>query len=371
MRRTLLYITTIVLLASCGASKSDDPAAELASLKKERAKLDDKIKELEAEIAKNDTTAKSAAELVRVEEVSLQPFTHYIELQGRIDADENITVTPQMPGVIDKVYVSVGQHVSKGQLLAETDNEAMQKNIETYETQLLFAKDVYFKQKALWDQKIGSEVQYLSAKNNVETLEKSIAAAKEQLEMSKLISPINGIVDAVDIKVGQIAAPGYSGIRVVNMNSLKAKGEVSETYSAVVSQGDKAKIILPDLHKELDATVTFTSKVINTQTRTFTTEVKLASDPQLKPNMIAVMKIADYENPKAIVIDLNLIQKSSDANFIYVAATENGKQVAQRKYVTVGQIYNGMAEITSGLSAGDKIIVAGQQELTAGHEISF
>ena len=371
MRKTLIYLSAILVLASCAAKKSSDPAAELAKLKKERTELDSKIKDLEAEIALNDTTKKSDGELVTLGEIILEPFTHYIELQGKIDADENVTVTPQMPGVINAVYVHEGQLVSKGQILASTDNDAMQKNIETYESQLSFAKDVYNKQKSLWDQKIGSEVQYLTAKNNVETLEKSIAAAKEQLESSKLISPINGVVDAVDIKVGQIGAPGYSGIRVVNMSSLKAKGEVSETYSNVVSQGDKAKITLPDMGKEFDVTITFASKVINPQSRTFTAEAKLASDPVLKPNMIAVMKIADYENPKAVVIDLNMIQRSADAQFVYVAANEGGKNIAQRRIVTIGKIYNGMAEITSGLNPGDKIITAGYQNLIAGQEIKF
>lgn len=371
MRKTLIYLSAIVVLASCAAKKSGDPVAELEKLKKERSELDAKIKSLEATIALNDTTKSSEGELVTIGDVVLQPFTHYIELQGKIEADENVTVTPQTPGVIDAVYVHEGQSVTKGQVLATTDNDAMEKNIETYQSQLAFAKDVYNKQKALWDQKIGSEVQYLTAKNNVETLEKSIAAAQEQLEMSKLISPINGVVDAVDIKVGQIGAPGYSGIRVVNMGSLKAKGEVSETYAAVVSTGDHAKISLPDMDLDFDATISFASKVINAQSRTFTAEAKLPSDPVLKPNMIAVMKIADYENPKAVVIDLNMIQKSSDAQFVYVAATEGGKNIAQRRTVTVGKIYDGKAEITSGLNPGDKLIVVGYQDLIAGQEIKF
>jgi len=372
MRKSIIYFAAVILLASCGASKQGDKQAELDKLKKERTEIDAKIKAIEAELALSDTTQKTdASELVTVVPVTTQAFTHYIELQGRIDADENVTVTPQMPGVIAHVYVSVGQAVKKNDVLADTDNEAMKKNVETLESQLSFAKDVYNKQKALWDQKIGSEVQYLSAKNNVETLEKNIAAANEQLEMSKLVSPINGFVDAVDIKVGQIAAPGYNGIRVVNMSSLKAKGEVSETYSAVVSQGDNAKIIIPDLNKEIDAKITFASKVINSQSRTFTAEAKLASDPILKPNMITVMKIADYENPKAVVVDLNMIQKSSDADFLYVAAVENGKTVAQRRVVTVGKIYDGKAEIVSGLQEGDKLIVAGYQNLIAGQEIKY
>ena len=245
MRKTLLYLTVILFLASCGAKESNDKQAELDKLKKEHADITEKIKKLEKEIADADTTAKEPkGELVVVSEINTQPFIHYIEVQGKIDAEENVIVTPQMPGVINAIYVTVGQNVSKGQVLASTDNDAMKKNVETLESQLSFAKDVYNKQKALWDQKIGSEIQFLSAKNNVETLEKSIAAANEQLTMSKLTSPINGVVDAVDIKIGQIGSPGFQGIRVVNMNTLKAKGEVSESHSSIVSAGEIRRLII-------------------------------------------------------------------------------------------------------------------------------
>jgi len=372
MRKTFLYLTVVLFLASCAAKESGDKQVELESLKKEKAEIEDKITALEKEIALNDTTAKvEGGELVVVTEIQPQQFAHYIELQGRIDAEENVMVTPQIPGVIDAVYVVVGQSVSKGQVLAETDNDAMVKNIETYESQLNFAKDVFNKQKALWDQKIGSEIQYLSAKNNVETLEKSIAAAREQLSATKLLSPISGIVDAVDLKVGQIGSPGFQGIRVVNMRTLKAKGEVSESHSAVVSEGDNAKIILTDMNKEIDAKLTFASNVINPQSRTFTVEAKLPSEKDLKPNMVAVIKIADYEVEKAMVVDLNLIQKSTEASFVYVAAEEGGKKIAQRRVVTIGKIYDGRAEITSGLTAGDKLITSGYQNLIAGAEIQY
>ncbi len=370
MKKSLIYVFALLVLASC-APKGDDPKAELAALKKERSALDEKISKLEEQIAKNDTSKGKPAELVVVTEIQPQAFTHYIEIQGKIDADENVLVTPQMPGIVQAVYVTAGQSVTKGQTLAELDNDAMRKNIETLESQLSFAKEMYNKQKALWDQKIGSEVQYLSAKNNVETLEKSIAAAREQLTMSKLVSPITGLVDAVDIKVGQIGSPGFQGIRVVNLSSLKAKGEVSESHSAVVSTGDDTKVILSDIEKTIDTKLTFASKVINPSSRTFSVEAKLPSDASLKPNMIAVIKIADYQAPAAMVVDLNMVQRSSDASYVYVVEEKNGKKVASRRVVSVGQIYDGKAEITSGLSANDKLITAGFQNLIDGQEIVY
>lgn len=371
MKKTFIYTIVVLFLASCGTKEGGDLQKELATLKKERADIDKKIKDIETELAKNDTTKKKEGELVVVTEIQPQPFTHYIEIQGKIDADENVLVTPQMPGVVQAVYVTTGQSVSKGQVLAELDNDAMRKNVETMESQLSFAKDIYNKQKALWDQKIGSEVQFLSAKNNVETLEKSIAAAREQLSMSKMISPITGLVDAVDIKVGQLGSPGFQGIRVVNMGSLKAKGEVSESHSSVVSNGDDVKVILSDIDKTIDTKLTFASKVINPQSRTFSVEAKLPGDAELKPNMIAVIKIADYAVNEAMVVDLNLIQRSADASFVYVAGERDGKKVALRRLVTIGKLYDGYAEITGGLQKGDKVITSGYQSLIDGQEIVY
>lgn len=371
MKKLLIYAMAILFLASCASHSDGDAKAELEKLKKERADLDKKIKQLETELAKNDTGAGKPGELVVITELQPRQFTHYIEVQGKIDADENVLVTPQMPGVVQAVYVTTGQSVSKGQVLAELDNDAMRKNIETIESQLSFAREIYNKQKVLWDQKIGSEVQYLSAKNTVETLEKNIAAAREQLSMSKMISPITGLVDAVDIKVGQVGSPGFQGIRVVNMSSLKAKGEVSESHSAVVAAGDDTKVILSDIQKELDTKLTFVSKVINPGSRTFSVEAKLPGDPAIKPNMIAVIKIADYTTEAAMVVDLNLIQRSADNAFVYVAGEKNGKKMALRRTVTVGKTYNGNAEITSGLSVGDKLITAGYQNLIDGQEIVY
>lgn len=376
MKKIFVYAAAVLVLASCGAKSKTgtggDKQAVLDSLKTERADIDKKIKSLEEEIAlEGGDSTKVKSELVIVTPVAYSQFTSYIDLQAKVDADQNVTVTPQMPGAIKKIYVTEGQSVSAGSVLAELDNEAAKKQLVTLETQLTFAKDVYAKQKNLWDQKIGTEIQYLTAKNNVETLESQLAAANEQLQLSKLVSPISGIVDAVDIKVGQMASPGYNGIRVVNTAQLKVKGEVSESYVALVQTGDNVKLFFPDINKEMDSKVSFVSKVVNPQTRSFTTEAKISNDGVLKPNMVAVMKIADYENAKAIVVDVNMVQKSSDAQYVYVASQQGDKMVAERKTVTVGKIYNGKAEITSGLSEGDKVITSGYQDIVNGELIEI
>ena len=190
--------------------------------------------------------------------------------------------------------------------------------------------------------------------------------------MTRIKSPINGTVDAVDIKVGQAVMPGIPAIRVVNFSKLKVKGEVAETYVSKVKKGDAVVIYFPDINKEITSKVSYSAKVINTLNRTFTVEVDLdTKEAEYHPNMIAILKIVDYETPATFVAPINTIQNSQTEKFVFVAANENGKTVATKKTVTVGLTYNGKAEITSGLSKGDQLITTGYQDLNNGEEVKF
>jgi len=372
MKKLLLISVMVSTIVACSSSGADDKKAELENLKKQQKELDDKIKKLETEIG-TDAGTKPAekALLVSVTEATPVLFDHYIELQGKVDAEDNVTVTPQMPGTLQNVYVAVGQNVKRGQVLAALDASTVNAQIDALKKNWELANMLYEKQKSLWEQNIGTEVQYLTAKNQKESLEKQVNTLNQQYELTKLISPINGVVDAVDIKAGQMAAPGGSGIRIVNFSNLKVKGEVSETYSALVHEGDRVKIFFPDLNKEIDSKISYAASVISPQSRSFTVESKLSGQSDFKPNMIAILKILDYEKRDAFVLPINLIQKSGDGDFIYVAADENGRKVAKRQTVTVGKIYNGQAEITSGLNTGDRVITVGYEDLVGGQAIQF
>jgi RND family efflux transporter MFP subunit len=370
-KKLLLVLAIVSTIVACSSSGAGDKKTELENLKKQKKELDDKIKKLETEIAKGDSSRSEKALLVSVTEATPVTFAHYIELQGRVDAEDNVTVTPQMPGTIQNVYVTVGQNVKRGQVLAALDAATINAQIEGIKKNWELANTLYEKQKSLWEQNIGTEVQYLTAKNQKESLEKQVNMLTQQYELTKLVSPINGVVDEVDIKTGQAAAPGFAGIRVVNFSNLKVKGEVSETYSSLVHEGDKVKIFFPDLNKEIDSKISYAARVINQQSRSFTVESKLSGQNEFKPNMIALLKILDYEKKDAFVLPINLIQKSEDASFIYVASDENGRKVAKRQTVTVGKVYNGQVEIISGLNAGDKVITVGYQDLVGGQPIQF
>ncbi len=357
----LLIISSVI--ASCSSGNGTDKKTELANLKKEAAALQDKINAIETELSTNDTTAVDFKE-VAVTEMKPQLFEHYIEVQARIDGDENVAVSSEMMGKVTKVNVNPGDKVSKGTILAELDAAAIQKGIEEAESQYDFLNTVYQKQKSLWDQKVGSEIQYLSAKNNFEGAAKRIATLREQLAMSKIKSPINGTVDAVDLKVGQAISPGMPAIRVVNMSNLKVKGEVAEAYISKVNAGNEVVVAFPDLKREIKSKLTYSGKVIDNLNRTFKVEAGISSaEKDLNPNMIAVLKIVDYKSKNAFSVPVNLVQNGEEGSYLYVAEAMGNKQIAKKRIVKTGQSYNGIVEITEGLKEGDRVITTGYQDL--------
>ena len=357
-----------VLLASCG---SKDKNAELNDLKAKRSELDGQIASLEKELG---ITNAAKARKVVTNDVVTAPFKHCVEIQGTVDAENNVVVAPQIPGLVTKIYVNEGDAVQAGQLLAETDNSAYAAQIAAVQPQLELAKDVFLRQERLWEQKIGSEVQYLQAKTQVDALTKQISAIQAQIELTKVKAPISGVVDHIGARVGQFATAQNPDpcFRIVNLASLKVKSEVAETYANKVKKGNKVMLYFPDIATEIEGSISFTAKFISPMTRTFTAEAMLSgSNEMLRPNMVSIMKIVDYENPAAILAPLNIIQNENNLQYVYVAVNENGVLTARRRAITVGQVYAGNAELTSGLSIGDKLITTGYAELTEGMAIEL
>jgi membrane fusion protein, multidrug efflux system len=371
--KTAIKILAILLLFSCGKS---DPAADIKKKIDRKkiyiAKIEQQIADLQVKLAAIDTVKKIDAHLVAVKEVKSEPFSHFIEVQGMLDGDNNVAVYPEAMGIIEEIQVKVGQHVSRGQLLARMNDAAIRESVKGLETGLELATTVFDKQKSLWDQQIGSEVQYLQAKNTKETLEAQLAAAKKQLDMMHIKSPINGTVEEASIKVGQTALPQYPAFRVVNFGQLKVVTDVAETYAAKIKTGDEINVYLPDINKEYKAKVTFASNYINQVNRTFRVEAVLKeSDPQMKANMVAVLKINDYTNENALILPMNFIQNDQNGLFVYVAEKAGNANKAVKRNVTTGQIYNGLAEITGGVKPGDNIITLGYLDVEEGEYVRW
>lgn len=368
INKIVIFSALVIFAAACG--NTTDKKSELEMLKKQRDELSAKIKTMEEELKISDTVSNEKLVDVAVTEASLTEFNHYIEVQGKVDGEDNIAVSSQMAGVLVAVYVKEGNAVKKGQVLAQLDNNVLKQQVENIKTQLSFATNIYNKQKALWDKQIGSEVQYLTAKNNKESLESNLAAMNDQLEMTKIKSPINGTVEEVNLKVGQMASPGLPAVRVVNFSSAKVVAEIAEAYAPKIKPGDKVLVSFPDFNTEISTKVHFTSKYINPVNRTFLTEVKLGPGKvEYRANMIAVVKINDYSNPSTVVIPVSLVRESASGKYIFVSKVENGKMVARRQVVVIGNTYNGMAEITQGITEGDKIITTGYNSLVDGQLI--
>lgn len=364
------------LLIACSQEKKSDVQGkrdELADLKKQEAELTTKIKTLEGELAKLEPKKEDEG---RVKEVSVAPvatttFQHFVELQGTIDAKNNVQVSPKSGGVVTAVYVKEGDNVRAGSPIAKVDDELLRESIAEVKTQLSLATTVFDKQAALWKQQIGTEIQYLQAKNNKESLERRLSTLNAQLGQSTVTAPISGVVDQVNVKVGQSAMPGVGLVRVVNLSQLKVVAKVSDTYSGSVRKGDAVMIRFPDLNRELNSKISFVSTTVDPLSRTFTIEAPLPSDNSLKPNMLAQIKINDKTVGNAIVINQNLIQSTENGQLVYVAVNEGGKKVAKARTVKTGEAYGGKIAVTQGLQAGDQIVTVGYQDLVDGQPISY
>jgi membrane fusion protein, multidrug efflux system len=390
-------ITASIILLSCGNSKKDGEAAinDLkAKLEKEKqGKLarEAEIKKLQEQLTKIDTSAASTAKikLVSVAPVTTQNFQHFIDLQGHVDADNISYISPRMgPAQVKAVYVKEGQFVKKGQLLLKLDDAIMRQSVvaakqqlEGIRTQLGYAKNIYQRQKNLWDQGIGTEVQLISAKTNVTGLENQLSASGEQvktiqqqLNTANVYSDVSGVADVVNIRVGET----FSGmtqagpqIKIVNTSSLKIVTSVPENYLTRMHKGSQVQIAIPDANKKINSSISLISQSIDPLQRGFIAEAKIPYDATLKPSQSAVIKILDYAAANAVVIPVNVVQSDETGKYVYVQVkSSNGKTTAHRVIVVIGEVYGEMVEIKAGLKAGDQLVTEGYQNLYEGQTIA-
>ncbi len=359
--KQLIAATALFFLVSC-ATKTTDKQTELADLKKQQAEISQKIIVLEAETGKKATVRTSE---VSATEVKPGTFVSFIEVQGTIDAEENVMANAEAPGIITSLYKRAGDQVGRGQVIAQLDNKALQQQIQQVQSQVELSGTIFQRQKNLWDQKIGSEVQYLQAKTNRDIALKQLSAIQAQASMYRIVSPINGTIDQMDLKIGQAVQPGMQGVRIVNLNKLKVKASIAETYAGKVNKGDRVIIAIPDAKDTLNSVVSYAAKVIDPSSRSFTIEVRLPSKASLKPNMTAVLRIVDYQNTRALVVPVKAIQHSETGAYVYIAANN----IAKRVNITTGSTYAGRTEIVSGIKAGDKIITEGAQNIEDGDSV--
>ena len=382
---TVVTSTLILFTIACGGGSSlEKQKASLASLKKESLSLNAKIASLESAIEKAGGAETAKAILVAVTPLATQDFTHYIELQGKVESESVSFVTPRAGGgQVKALFIKRGDMVRKGQIILQLDNSlikqsaaAAAQNIETIKSQAALAKMVYEKQKNLWEQSIGSEMQLLTAKTNAEALASQLKAASEQLGMvrdqlayTSVRSDVDGVAEEVNVKVGDLfMGPGQ--IKIVNTARLKLTTMIPENYAGKVKVGTETSLNFPDIQKIIDVKISVVGNVIDPLSRSFYIEAKLPIDKNFRPNQLVQVKIKDYEKKNAISAPINLLQNDEKGKFIYVAVMEKGKLVARKKAVTVGQYYGNNIEIVAGLVAGDNVITEGYQTLFDGQNIT-
>jgi membrane fusion protein, multidrug efflux system len=377
------FIIVAILATACGNTKKDsegslnDKKAQLEKLKSEQKKINEDIAKLESDIKKADPTAiVTNAKLVSVLPLATSDFSHYIELQGRVDAQNISYVAPPngQSGIVKALYVTQGQSVRKGQVLARLDDQMIRQQIEPLRVQLASAEDTYRRTKSLWDQGIGTYQQVLSAKTQMESLSKQIGVIQRQASLMTVTAPSSGIADQVNVRVGEMfvgATQAGPQIRIVNTSNLKVVASVPENYLGRVKVGSRIQIVLPEQNNRvIEAVVNVVQKVIDPNTRSFNIEAKIPADASLKPNQVAQIRILDYSAKDVIAIPLNVVQSDENGKYVYVMEKSGDKMIAKKKVVTVGESYADLIEIKSGLVQGEQLITEGYQNLYDGQVIA-
>ena len=373
----IILAATALLLAACSpGGDSDQMPTDLAGLREAKKQkelaintLNKEIAEIDKAIAKLDTSANGHKKrLVTTAPVTVKDFHHYVSVQGSVQPAEAVFASSLVGGKIIYRPVKEGQMVREGQLIARLDTEAMEKQKEELLTSLSLARDVYQRQKRLWEQQIGSEIQYLQAKNNVERLEKSVESMDATLKNTNVYSPISGVVNKVFFDAGETTGPGAPVAEIIRTTTAKVVVDVPENYLGNINKGDKVMVSFPALGIEKEAPVSLIGGTIDPTNRTFSVEVALSnSDGTLKPNLLAEIKFEDYIKEEAVVVPIELVQQEvTGQNFIMIVGEQNGHSAAEKSYVEIGKSYQGEIVIESGLEKGETLIIDGARTVSEG-----
>jgi len=364
--KSLVSLTSLLILIlgifSCTSDSIEAKKAELESLKSQVTDLNAKIKTLEQELIAADpefAAANKKSLLITTLPARKGTFTHYLEVTGSVLSKKNVTISSETVGRILEIPAQEGMRVTRGQILARIDSESLQRSVEELENSLALARTVFEKQERLWNQKIGTEVQYLESKNRKEGLEKSLASLKAQLAKSLIRAPFAGTIESVQVRLGELMQPGLPMFQFVGESDLFIEADLSENYINAIAKGDSVQISFPSINKNIASKVSATGAIINPNNRTFKVEVALPNLSEAKPNMLSVLKIKDYTNAESVVVPGHLIL--SDTKGDYVFAVENG--VAKKKYVKRGYSSGEETEILEGLVGTEILVDKGFREV--------
>ncbi len=366
-----ISLFAIALLFSCSQddlaqlkSKRTSLKAEISKAKGDLLDVEDKIKGIEGEEKKiYEVTTQS---------LSSSTFKHFFEVQGVVEADKVINVNPEATGSIRTIQVSEGQRVQAGHVLATLDSEILTNGIKELEVSLKLAKILFEKQERLYKQNIGSEIQYLQSKSNYDGLVSKIETMKSQEDLYVVKAPFAGIVDEIFPKVGELAMPQGTILRLVNLDKVKVESEISEKYIPIIKKGTLVDVKFPSLEKNMECTISRTGEFINPSNRSYKIQIALENyNNDLKPNMIATLLIKDFEQKNAVTIPSNSIQQDHEGNeYVYVAVKKGSQVFVEKRTIETGLSYDNAMYVKSGLKTGDQLIMKGARNIQDGQEIS-
>ncbi len=382
----IIRLTSIALLVvACSGDKQQSVEDLVASndieqIRAKKAELDEQqqtltaqIKQLQDKIKELDPQEKIP--LITTFTTKEEPFQHFVELQGSVDTKQNIVIYPEYAGVLTKVYVKEGQKVNKGQILAKIDDGGLSQQVAQLQIQADLAKTTFERQKRLWDQQIGSEIQFLQAKSNYEAQEKAVKQLKEQIAKTAVRAPFSGTIDDVITDQGSVVSPGQSQLfRIVNLRDMYIETDVPESYITSITNGKDVKVEFPVLGSELHAKVRQAGNFINPANRTFKIEVAVPNtDNKIKPNLTAKLKINDYTNESAILIPQSIISENAEGKqYVYtVTDKEDNKGKAKRVFIETGKTQGDYIEVLSGLENGSEIVDEGARSVKDGQEVKI
>lgn len=379
--KNILYLLPVLLFAmGCqpevpGEEIPEDLAGKkdmLKEKKKELKELTATVNQLEEQIAELDPTSQqNLGAVVMASPIARTDFARYVEMQGEVEADDIVAATSEVAGRLVNVTVEEGDRVRSGQLIAELNLEQVKKQMAEIETSLDLARTVFERQSSLWEQNIGSEIQYLEAENNVKRLEKSLESLEYQLSKSKVYAPITGVVDRVNLQGGELASPGMPIVTILNTSRLQVVADLPENYLQKVSRGEMVDIRYPALDMEQSGRVSLIGSTIDQTNRTFKIEINVGNPGgKLKPNLLATVLIKDYEVDDVVVVPLNLVQQEvGGKKYVMIVAEEQGQTIARKQYVTTGESYEGDIVIATGLNGSETLIMEGARNLSNGDPI--
>lgn len=379
MRKLLLFTAASFFFFSCSNKENNNNVDDLinsknlASIQAKRAELQSQITKLDEAIAVLDTKKEEA--LVSVMTVKDTVFSHFLEIQGNVDTKENILIQPEVPGTLVTLNAVAGQRVTKGQILGRIDDGGGSQQLASLENQYALTKTTFERQKNLWNQKIGSEIQFLNAQTQMVSAQKGVAQAKAQLSKTVIRAPFTGVIDEVFVERGEVVGAGPTGLmRIVNLGNMFVSTAIPETYIGKLKIGTAVEVNLTSLGKTYQGKIRQIANNINPNNRTFSIEVAVPNqDNLLRPNQVAKLKIIDYSSQNAIVVPSNVIQENANnEKFVYLVSNPSGKNgTAKKVMIKVGQTATNFTEIISGLSANDLIITEGASNLSDGMKVNF